>query len=352
VIYNAKTNKFVLWFHLDSSNYGLAKLGVAVSDNVEGPYSFVKGISPFDTDSRDMTVWVDDDGTGYVIYATAVNLNTVIARLTPDYLDVESKVYQFDGVRWEAYAMFKKNGLYYLITSGTTGWNSNSNYYTYSRYLNQSWAPAEKIAPYSSNTYNSQSNNVIVLDDGTFIFTADRWFSSALADSRYIWLPIEFLENNAIRATWRSEWWVDTATGRYGNSNSRKFEGEDGTLVALDGGAIVLPCSACSNGLSAGYVGKNGTLEISSVNAARNSTYTVIVGFQNGDSGSRQAVVSVNGIQQLTLSFPSTGTSVKEFVFHVQLTQGANSIRLSNPNGYAPDFDYFRVQCSYENCEL
>ena len=184
VIYNAKTNKFVLWFHLDSSNYGLAKLGVAYSDKIEGPYTFHKGISPFGEDSRDMTVWVDDDGTGYVIYATRVNLDTVIARLTPDYLDVDVKVHMFLDVRWEAYAMFKTNGLYYLVTSGTSGWDANRNHYTFSRYLNQSWSPAAEIAPDSSNTYNSQSNNVIPVGGNSFIFTADRWFSSSLGDSR------------------------------------------------------------------------------------------------------------------------------------------------------------------------
>ncbi len=35
VIYNERSSKFVMWFHLDSSNYGLAKLGVAISDKVE-----------------------------------------------------------------------------------------------------------------------------------------------------------------------------------------------------------------------------------------------------------------------------------------------------------------------------
>jgi sucrose-6-phosphate hydrolase SacC (GH32 family) len=39
VIYNDKTNKYVLWLHIDSSNYGEAKTGVATGDTVCGKYS-------------------------------------------------------------------------------------------------------------------------------------------------------------------------------------------------------------------------------------------------------------------------------------------------------------------------
>lgn len=39
VIYNDKTSKYVLWMHVDSSNYGEAKVGVATGDTVCGKYS-------------------------------------------------------------------------------------------------------------------------------------------------------------------------------------------------------------------------------------------------------------------------------------------------------------------------
>ena len=43
VIYNGKTGKFVLWFHLElkGRGYGPARAAVAVSDRPEGPYRFV-----------------------------------------------------------------------------------------------------------------------------------------------------------------------------------------------------------------------------------------------------------------------------------------------------------------------
>jgi hypothetical protein len=41
VIYNDKTEKYVLWFHADSSSYGDAKVGVATGDTVCGKYSML-----------------------------------------------------------------------------------------------------------------------------------------------------------------------------------------------------------------------------------------------------------------------------------------------------------------------
>ena len=38
VLFNEATGKYVLWMHIDSSNYGEAKVGVAVGDTVCGSY--------------------------------------------------------------------------------------------------------------------------------------------------------------------------------------------------------------------------------------------------------------------------------------------------------------------------
>lgn len=67
IIYNEATRKYVLWMHVDSSSYSYARAGVAWSDSVCGNYTYVGSYRPLDEYiSRDMTVWVDDDGTGYL----------------------------------------------------------------------------------------------------------------------------------------------------------------------------------------------------------------------------------------------------------------------------------------------
>ena len=48
VIYNAKTGKFVMWFHLELKGHGYrsARSGIAISDKPAGPFKFVRSIRP------------------------------------------------------------------------------------------------------------------------------------------------------------------------------------------------------------------------------------------------------------------------------------------------------------------
>ncbi len=85
-------------------------MGVAESSTIQGPYRYLGSIAPFGEDSRDMTVWVDEEDpakTGYLVYATRVNLDTVVARLTPDYRNVSAQLIKLGGIHREAYAVFR-----------------------------------------------------------------------------------------------------------------------------------------------------------------------------------------------------------------------------------------------------
>ena len=62
VIYNDANDEYVMWFHSDTSNYGAAAVGVATSKTIDGVYDWKGSWKPFGNDSRDMTVWKDDDG--------------------------------------------------------------------------------------------------------------------------------------------------------------------------------------------------------------------------------------------------------------------------------------------------
>ena len=48
VIYNPKTKKFVMWFHLElkGQGYTAARTAVAVSDTVTGPYAYLRSFRP------------------------------------------------------------------------------------------------------------------------------------------------------------------------------------------------------------------------------------------------------------------------------------------------------------------
>lgn len=71
--------------------------------------------------SRDMTLFVDDDGKAYHIYSSEENLTLHIAELTDDYLQHSGRYIRiFPGGHNEAPALFKKDNMYWMITSGCT----------------------------------------------------------------------------------------------------------------------------------------------------------------------------------------------------------------------------------------
>ena len=74
-----------------------------------------------------MNLFVDDDGKAYHIYSSEENSTLHIAELDPTYTGYTGKYIRvFINRFMEAPAMFKKDGNYYLIMSGCSGWNPNA----------------------------------------------------------------------------------------------------------------------------------------------------------------------------------------------------------------------------------
>ncbi|SDG97390.1 Glycosyl hydrolases family 43 [Pedobacter terrae] len=248
VVYNKKTKKFVMWFHLEllGKGYAAARAGVAVADRPTGPYTFIKSYRPnpgkmpfYDAGTaekdrvncekpanesdgffcrdlpggqmaRDMTVFVDDDGKAYHVFSSEENLTLHLAELTPDYLGHTGKFIRiYVGQQTEAPALFKKNGTYYMIGSGCTGWAPNA-----ARWFKASniWGPWTYMGnPCQGEgakiTFGGQSTHVLPVPGkkGEFIFMADKWAPKNAIDGRYLWLPIKF-ENDKISISWADEW--------------------------------------------------------------------------------------------------------------------------------------------------
>ncbi|MFD0693940.1 OmpL47-type beta-barrel domain-containing protein [Paenibacillus sp. GCM10027628] len=250
VIYNEKTHKYVMWMHTDgpsatsTANYAKAEAGYALSDSPTGPFVYqvsnrmdrVPPGATYDGQpnqpgmARDMNLFKDDDGTAYLIYSSEENMTIYISKLNDSYTDVvgwhkdgqaardttykaeygKDYIRVFPGAQREAPAMFKYAGKYYLITSGATGWAPNKALYTVADQVFGDWKPMRDLAvgTKASTTFDSQSTYVIPVDPakGKFIFMGDRWNESNLKDSRYIWLPIEFGQNDEITLKWYDQW--------------------------------------------------------------------------------------------------------------------------------------------------
>ena len=257
VIYNSVTGKFVMWFHLElkGQGYNAAQTGVAVADNPEGPYTFIKAVNPdagrwplnysgelqqktFETGlkawtdewkqavndglfvhrnfekgqmSRDMTLYVDDDGTGYHIHAAEDNLTLHISRLNDDYTDFTGQYIRvLPAGHNEAPAIFKRNGKYWMITSGCTGWAPNAARLLTADSVMGEWQYVNNPCrgEGAEITFDSQSTFILPVNgkSDAFIFMGDRWKPENAIDGRYIWLPLQFSEDGLPFLEWQDEW--------------------------------------------------------------------------------------------------------------------------------------------------
>ena len=213
VIYNAVTRQYVMWLHVDTYKYELAQAGVAVSDAPTGPYRYLGSSRPNGAESRDMTVFQDDDGSAYLIYSSERHSTLHISRLTPDYLGQSGQFIRAFVTRplngREAPAVFKHDGCYFMVSSGCTGWDPNPAEYAMARSMLGDWQVLGDpcCGPDHETTFHAQSTFVLPMPGrpGCFIFMADRWQKENLRDSRYVWLPLR-MNGLHVTITWRDRW--------------------------------------------------------------------------------------------------------------------------------------------------
>ncbi len=238
VVFNAKTRKYVMWMHIDSPNYAAARCGVAVSDQPTGPFKYLGSFRPdagvwpenvTDDDrvagpgnalardfasgqmARDMTVFVDDDGKAYLFYASEENATMHVSLLTDDYLHTTGKFARvFIGRSMEAPTVFKWKGKYYFMGSGCTGWAPNAARSAVADHPFGPWTELGNpcIGAGAEKTFQSQGTFMLPVEGqaGSFIFLADHWKKRDLANSTYIWLPVEWQTNGTFNLRWLDSW--------------------------------------------------------------------------------------------------------------------------------------------------
>ena len=264
VIYCPKTGKFSMFFHLElaGKGYSAARVGIAVADRVAGPYRFIRSLRPlagrwphdvpahlrtpetlskmtgeldirtyrgssyspmpmfgdFFADGqmvRDMTLFVDDDGTAYHVYASEGNATLQIAELTDDFLDYTGRFARvFPKGFNEAPALCKRGGVYYMIASDCTGWEPNACRAYRAENIFGPWHeignpcrgtnPLNGLGP--EKTFGGQPTFIQrVAGTDRHIALFDVWRKECLGDSRYYWLPITFTDDGRIEIHWQAD---------------------------------------------------------------------------------------------------------------------------------------------------
>jgi len=265
VLYNRRTGKFVMWFHLElpGGRYDSARSGVAVADRVTGPYVYQNSVRPnaghwprnvraeqqdpasiaraqtatrlgggisFEVaalnilgrdfaggqQARDMNLFQDEDGAAFHIYSSEQNSTLHIARLSDDYLHHTGEYVRVFENRWmEAAAIFKLQNHYYLIASGCTGWSPNAARAAHAENIFGPWLeldnPCRGLNPTNGlgpeRTFGGQSTCVFPVAGrpGAFVAMFDEWHPENAIDGRYIWLPVKSSPGGFL-VPWRAEW--------------------------------------------------------------------------------------------------------------------------------------------------
>ncbi len=214
---------YVMLLHVDSADYADARVGWAVAERPEGPYTYLRSERPLGNVSRDIGVFADDDGVGYLLSEDREH-GLHVYRLSPDHLGVEELVsttlappsdHPAGPHGYESPSMVKADGLYYLFGSDLTGWSTNDNKYATAPSPAGPWSDWNDFAPAGSATFDSQTS-VVVPVRGTLttshVYVGDRWNPGDLFRSAPVWLPIH-LEAGRARLEWRDSWTVDPTTG-------------------------------------------------------------------------------------------------------------------------------------------
>ena len=242
VLYNSSTATYVMYLHIDSSSYGEAKVGVATSSTPCGPYSYRGSFQPLGQQSRDIGLFQDSDGTGYLLSEDRAN-GLRIDRLSADYLSVTAAVAVF--ADYEAPAMVKTGGRYWLLASHLSGWSANDNVYASSTSLGSGWSAFRPVAPVGTNTYTTQTANIVPVVGSagtTFVYAGDRWTTANLGTSPLVWLPLTLSGTTAVLG-WQRSWTLDLAAGTWtGTSNPANggyhlAAANSGLLMDVSGGA-------------------------------------------------------------------------------------------------------------------
>ncbi len=208
VLYNERTGKFVLWMHIDRADYTYAGVGIAVSDSPTGRFTLLDVKVPNRQDSRDMTLFKDKDGTAYLVHSKDWNKTLNIARLNDTYTDTDGMYASvlIDQER-EAPALFFFDGMYYMISSGCTGWDPNAALFARCPHPLGKWKLIDNpcIGPHREKTFYGQSAFILEAG-GKFYLLLDHWLPDNLQKSGYSILPIEVDGEQNLTVTWQDEW--------------------------------------------------------------------------------------------------------------------------------------------------
>ncbi len=221
VIYNEITSKYMMYFKLypKGQGYKYGYLGVATAHSPNGPFTYSHRFLAADSEegSGDFALFRDADGTVYHFTVRKPDKAFVVGKLNKEYTypDGAYRVMEEIPPHTEAPAIFLKDNRYFMLGSGSTGWNPNTaRAFTAASLLGpykELGNPTKGVNPHNDmneeKTFGGQSSYIIKVEGkkNAFIAMFDVWKPEHPFDGLYVWLPIE-VAGDTFKIEWRDKW--------------------------------------------------------------------------------------------------------------------------------------------------
>ncbi|MBR5683767.1 MAG: discoidin domain-containing protein [Ruminococcus sp.] len=252
-------NKVVVWAHWEKpSGYSDGK-ALVITGTPGGQFTVHHVYNPLGIQVRDMAIFFDDDGSGYLIAAAnkegqGANATMYIFRMNDDYSDVTEVVTTlFENQYREFPNLIKKDGYYFLFTSQAAGWYPSSGAYSVTRDLKGKWSELRSIG--NTSTFSSQSGWIVNMQDMNYLMHAYRWLRASSTSGTTL-CPLYF----------------DNGFAFYDYCPYFKYNTSTGDLFPVQQGELLSQDRPCSSSLAA----KSGNSSAKAFDGSYQSSFTAI----------------------------------------------------------------------------
>jgi beta-galactosidase len=224
VIFNHKSEKFVMWFHADDIEFRIRQVGVATADKPWEPFVFSHTFLPDGLNSTDMSLFVDYDGRAYFVRSVN-NKFFAISNVSENFMHTTGVISTGTGLIsgpnacLEGFAMFRSpfnsEGKVFMLTS-------HCNYMLETPLsVLRSDGPDLSTPEWTDignptgdqSSWNSQVAVVVQAEaengDVFPVYIGDNWIhagSRGLDDASYVWFPLRVLSDFTVSAAKLYAW--------------------------------------------------------------------------------------------------------------------------------------------------
>jgi hypothetical protein len=220
------TGEFVMFMHADDRKYTDPLIGYATCKIINGDYKFQGALLHEGNPIKkwDMGTFQDTDGKGYLLIH-----HGTIYELADNYKSAK-RIVASQVPTGESPAIFRKNGIYFWLSSHLTSWERNDNYYMTATSLEGPWKMGGLVAPEGTLTWNSQCSYVFPISTATdtlMMYMGDRWsFPKQGSAATYVWQPLTVEGDSTFIPEFQSGWRPD-----FDNAQSDKVPLNTSTII-------------------------------------------------------------------------------------------------------------------------